>query len=97
MFGWHGQKNAEFTNFCEAQVLWDSVMAINLLAYHEKNPGTRIVVLAGGGHSWKPGIPRQIALRKDMAVTVFLPETQKLNRRNVSEQDTDFLWLFDFQ
>jgi len=92
VFGGHGSKNS-FTNFCEAQVLWDTVMAINILKYNELNPGTKIVALAGDGHSWKPGIPRQISLRKDLAMAVFLPESAKLTRRNVSLNDSDYLWL----
>jgi uncharacterized iron-regulated protein len=96
VFGWHGKKDDSFTNFCEAQVLWDTVMAINLLQFHEENSGTKLVVLAGDGHSWKPGIPRQIAMRKDLSMAVFLPETAKLHRRNVSLQDADYLWLLTF-
>jgi len=96
VFGWHGKKNDSFTNFCEAQVLWDTAMAINLLRFYEKDPTTKLVVLAGDGHSWKPGIPRQISQRKDLSMAVFLPETAKLHRRNVSEADTDYLWLLTF-
>jgi len=96
VFGWHGQKNDSFTNFCEAQVLWDTAMAINLLKFHEQAPETKVVVLAGDGHSWKPGIPRQISLRRDLSMAVFLPETAKMHRRNVSQEDTDYLWLLTF-
>jgi uncharacterized iron-regulated protein len=96
VFGWHGKKDASFSNFCEAQILWDTVMAINLLKFHGENPDTKLVVLAGNGHSWKPGIPRQISLRKDLRMAVFLPETTKLHRRNVSQKDTDYLWLLKF-
>ena len=96
VFGWHGKKNKSFTNFCEAQVLWDTVMAINLLKFQGKNPETKIIVLAGDGHSWKPGIPRQITLRKDLPMVVFLPESAKLHRRNVAPADTDYLWLLNF-
>jgi uncharacterized iron-regulated protein len=96
VFGWHGEKNNSFTNFCEAQVLWDTAMAINILKFHEQNHGTKLVVLAGDGHSWKPGIPRQISQRKDLTMAVFLPETAKLHRRNVMETDTDYLWLLTF-
>ena len=92
VFGGHGSKNS-FTNFCEAQVLWDTVMAINLLKYNEQNPEAKLVVLAGNGHSWKPGIPRQIAMRKNLAMAVFLPESPKLTRGNVSLNDSDYLWL----
>lgn len=96
VFGWHGKKNDSFTNFCEAQVLWDTIMAINLLKFYSLNPETKLVALAGDGHAWKPGIPRQIAQRKDLAMAVFLPETTKLHRRNVSKKDTDYLWLLQF-
>ena len=96
VFGWHGKNNDSFTNFCEAQVLWDTAMAINLLKFHEQDPATKLVVLAGDGHSWKPGIPRQISQRNDLSMAVFLPETAKLHRRNVSLGDTDYLWLLTF-
>ena len=96
VFGWHGGKKESFTNFCEAQVLWDTSMALNLIKFNERHPETKLVVLAGDGHSWKPGIPRQIALRKDMPMAVFLPESAKLDRRNVSQNDTDYLWLLNF-
>lgn len=93
VFGWHGKKNNSFTNFCEAQVLWDTVMAINILQYYLQDSGSKMVVLAGDGHAWKPGIPRQISSRKNLPISVFLPETSKLNRKNVSEEDADYLWL----
>jgi len=96
VFGWHGTEHNSFSNFCEAQVLWDTVMAVNLLKFNAQNPDTKLVVLAGDGHAWKPGIPRQIAVRKDMTVKVFLPETAKLHRRNATRQDTDYLWLLKF-
>ena len=95
VFGWHGKKNSSFNNFCEAQVLWDTIMAINVLKYSDLNPETKMVVLAGNGHSWKPGIPRQILLRKNLPITVFVPETTKLHRQNVSQADTDYLWLLE--
>jgi uncharacterized iron-regulated protein len=93
VFGWHGAKNTSFTNFCEAQVLWDTIMAINILKYAARNPGIKMVVMAGDGHSWKPGIPRQLSSRKKLDITVFVPETPKLNRHNASIKDTDYLWL----
>jgi len=96
VFGWHGHKNDSFSNFCEAQVLWDTIMAINLLKFHDRSPEAKLVVLAGDGHAWKPGIPRQISLRKDLPMAVLLHETAKLHRRNVSPKDADYLWLLKF-
>jgi uncharacterized iron-regulated protein len=95
VFGWHGRQDDSFTSFCEAQVLWDTIMAINALKFIGRNPGTKMVVLAGDGHAWKPGIPRQIQLRQDLPLTVFLPETVKLHRRNVTPKDADYLWLLE--
>ena len=96
VYGWHGRRNNSFANFCEAQVLWDTVMAVNILKFNARNPGTKLVVLAGEGHSWKPGIPYQVKSRKDLPITVFLPETAQLNRKNVTSDEADYLWLLKF-
>jgi uncharacterized iron-regulated protein len=93
VFGWHGTRNRSFSNFCEAQVLWDTIMAINILKYTAQNPDTKMVILAGDGHSWKPGIPRQLLSRRNLNIAVFVPETPSLSRKNVSVTDTDYLWL----
>ena len=37
-FGGHGHGKLNFTYFCEAQLVWDSAMAINSLEYLRKNP-----------------------------------------------------------
>jgi len=64
--GAHGHGNMDFTNFCEAQLLWDAAMAANLVDYHEANPERTVVVIAGSGHAWKQGIPRQLKMRSDI-------------------------------
>ena len=95
VYSWHGsRKEKSFANFCEAQVLWDTVMAINLLNFQKANPTLKVVVLAGGGHSWKPGIPAQVLERKSIPISVILPESPKLNRKNVDQADTDYLWVW---
>ena len=95
VYSWHGSKKEKsFANFCEAQVLWDTVMAINLLNFHKANPTLKLVVLAGGGHSWKPGIPAQVLERKSLPISVMLPESPKLNRKNADLTDTDYLWIW---
>lgn len=93
VFGWHGLQKDSFDSFCEAQILWDTVMAINIIKYYAGNNAAKMVVLAGDGHAWKPGIPRQVLSREHKAMTVFLPESVKLDRQNVSHEDTDYLWL----
>ncbi len=51
------EKNFDF--FYEAQVLWDESMAQNLDEFISKNPGYKVVVLAGAGHMmFGSGIPK---------------------------------------
>ena len=91
-------KSLQFLTFSRRLVLYTALglAAFFLLTGFSQQPGTKLVVLAGDGHSWKPGIPRQISLRKELPMAVFLPETAKLNRRNVLQTDTDYLWLLRF-
>jgi len=95
VYNWHSTKKSKsFANFCEAQVLWDTAMAINLLEFHEKNNDTTVVVLAGSTHAWKPGIPAQVLERKKVSTAIILPEDRDLHRRNVSVEETDYMWLW---
>lgn len=91
----HGEI-ANFANFCQAQLLWDRVMAGNLARFLQANPTHRIVVLAGNGHSWQHGIPAQLdsLLAEPISHRVLLPEAAgRLDRTNLTPQDTDYLWL----
>lgn len=82
-----------FEHFCEAQMVWDTAMAIYALEYLERNPGSRIVILAGSVHAWKRAIPRQIAtMRPDVTVSVILPaQGGKGNQERVTAEDADYL------
>lgn len=93
--GTHQGSRANFLNFCEAQLLWDKVMAQNLSSYIAANPGTTVVVLAGNGHSWKPGIPRQLEkLATGVSYRVLLPELPgRIQAGAVSAADCDYLLL----
>jgi len=84
-----------FEHFCEAQMVWDTAMAIYALEYLERNPGSRIVILAGSVHAWKRAIPRQIAtMRPDVTVSVILPaQGGKGDRERVTAEDADYLVL----
>src|SRR3989304_5760867 len=72
-FGGHEVKGMTFKSFCEAQMVWDNGMAHNAIEYMEKNPGRKMVVLAGGGHSWKRGMPAQIERLSGYKSGVLLP------------------------
>jgi uncharacterized iron-regulated protein len=90
----HGHGGMEFTNFCEAQLVWDTAMAWTLLRFLEKDPKATVVVIAGKGHSWKLGIPAQIKSRSTLPFRVILPEIPgRVERGNISMAEADYVWL----
>ena len=92
--GGHGGHGTHFLYFCEAQLLWDTIMAKNLVDFLGENPDYRVVVLAGSGHAWKFGIPRQMVDQADISYRVILPEIPgRIDRRNVNVKVADYLWL----
>jgi len=93
-FGAHAHGQLNFTYFCEAQLVWDNVMAVNVLDYLDKNPDTLMVVLTGTGHAQKDAMPRQIRKRSQAAYAVILPEVKgSLTPDTVSTRDADYLIL----
>lgn len=87
-------KDGQWENFCQAQILWDTAMAVKLLDFREKNPETTVVVLTGIAHAWVHGIPERIRLRSYLLCRVILPEVQgRLKEERVGVQDADYLWL----
>jgi uncharacterized iron-regulated protein len=90
-YGGHGE---QFLHFCEAQLLWDTMMARNLVEFLHGNPDYRVVVLAGSGHAWKFGIPRQMLEEAQISYRVLLPEvSNRVDRQNVTDEIADYLWL----
>jgi len=90
-YGGHGE---QYLHFCEAQLLWDTMMARNLVEFLQKNPDYRVVVLAGSGHAWKFGIPTQMLEQADISYRVLLPEvSSRVDRQSVTTDITDYLWL----
>lgn len=74
-FGGHAHGNLNFEYFCEAQLVWDSVMAIHARDWLAAHPDRVMVILAGAGHAHKLGIPAQLGqVAPDLSVTVILPE-----------------------
>ncbi|MFO8082987.1 MAG: ChaN family lipoprotein [Desulfobacterales bacterium] len=91
-FGDHAHGNLNFNNFCEAQLVWDNIMAIHALEYLNANSDTVMVLLTGNGHALKPGIPAQIKNRSDLPHAVILPETPGyITSENITIEDADFL------
>jgi uncharacterized iron-regulated protein len=90
----HFHSQNTFSHFCEAQMLWDSVMAQNLLAYLRAHPGRTVVVLAGAGHAWKFGIPNRIREQSDFSFRVILPEIPgRITAENITPAEGDYLLI----
>jgi uncharacterized iron-regulated protein len=90
----HGHGGLDFVKFCEAQLVWDTVMAWELLDYLERKPQSTVVVIAGRGHSWQRGIPAQIRRRSKVGLRVILPEIPgRVGRGMMSEDEADYVWL----
>lgn len=87
-------KDKQWEHFCQAQVLWDTAMAVRLLAYREAHPGTTVVVLTGVGHAWAHGIPERIRARSYLLCRVILPDVQgRMKQGRLGPEDADYLWL----
>ena len=93
-FGGHGHGNMNFTYFCEAQMVWDTAMAVNTLAYLEKEPDAVVVLLAGAGHVRKGAIPRQIRERSQIPHAVILPKIDgMIDKETINIKDADYIML----
>lgn len=86
----HGKNGKEFVHFCEAQLIWDKVMAWHLVDYLRKNPGTTVVVLAGTVHAWKKGIPEQIKKQSSLSYKVILPWNAETNSEFIGPGYADY-------
>lgn len=90
--GKHDLQGSGFENFCEAQLLWDQVMAGNLHEYLVAQPNKTVIVLAGSGHSWKYGIPAQLRKKGESRWRVILPETLgQAGKDMLTASDADYL------
>jgi len=90
----HELRGKSFIHFCEAQMIWDKVMAWNLAKYLTHNPATTVVVLAGTGHAWKRGIPEQLRRQYEFSYKVVLPEVpDRINISTITTEDADYILL----
>jgi uncharacterized iron-regulated protein len=92
--GSHLEDPNQFRFFCEAQMVWDSVMARHLAAWLERHPDTLVVVLAGSAHAWRYGLPEQLSRRLQIPYRILLPEVpRRIDRSNTSKAEADYLLL----
>lgn len=98
VIGQKGGSKALFNRFCEAQVVWDSAMAVNAIDYLKANPDTVMVILAGNFHAWNRGIPHQVELRTGgkLKTRAILPSSDTIFfNYDVVIQDADYVWWFE--
>lgn len=92
VYGGFFHRDSQFLNFCEAQMVWDAVMAKNLIQYLDRTPGRTVVVLAGTGHAWKFGIPEQIRRHLNIPYRVVLPEIPgRIDLSTITPREADYL------
>lgn len=92
--GAHGHGGMDFNRFCEAQLVWDSAMAMHAVDYLKQHSDTVMVILAGSGHARKLGIPTQLHKRIDWPYVVVLPETKGIfDATRLTIQDADYILL----
>jgi uncharacterized iron-regulated protein len=90
--GSHLGHGKNFSNFCEAQTVRNSGMAIHLARDLKSHPKRKIIVLTGILHAVKYAIPDQLERNGSrLSYTVILPETPAFNRDNTSAQEADYL------
>jgi len=90
--GSHLGQGKVFSNFCEAQTVRNSGMAIHLARYLKSHPKRKVVGLTGILHAVKYAIPDQLErYGSKLSYTVILPETPAFNRDNTSSQEADYL------
>lgn len=70
-----GKEEKDFESFLQAQVIWDETMAESIDRYLRKEPGRRMVVVAGGGHViYGSGIPKRTFRRNGLPYTIILTD-----------------------
>lgn len=95
-YGAHGHGNMNFNRFCEAQLVWDTAMAVYAIDYLKHHPDTVLVILAGSGHARKLGMPSQLHKRTAEPYVVVLPETIGIfDADTITAKDADFIVLAD--
>ena len=95
VFDEHPDYPGEFEDFLRGQLTWDESMAESAAQYLDKNPESRLLILAGSGHiMYGSGIPNRIKRRIDVEqVSILLSE----DLLPVSENIADFLVLSEQQ
>jgi len=87
----HEANGKIFANFCAAQAVRNSGMAMAIVNGRKKHPGRKIVVLAGTWHAVKHGVPESVASFSSLGSKVILFEIPELNLKNATADITDYM------
>ena len=91
-YGGHGHGDMNFERFCEAQLVWDTTMAIHANIYASQHADRTVVILTGSGHARKQGIPAQLKKLDAPASTVILPWSEAMD---ITTEEADYIFIFD--
>jgi uncharacterized iron-regulated protein len=89
----HVAKGKSFAFFCEAQALRNNGMAWNMSRFLLKNPGRKMVTIAGFWHTVKSGAPAKLAEYGKQTYKVILPEMAEFGPENATPGEADYLVL----
>ncbi len=95
VLGAHGGGKV-FERFCEAQLVWDTAMAVHALDYLQRQDAPDVmVVLTGSIHAWKLAMPAQATrLDEDVTQRVVLPFTSgRVEPGAIDPADADYILL----
>lgn len=93
-YGAHAHGSMDFENFCEAQLVWDSAMAVRAVDFLKAHPDYLIVIITGVGHAWKGGIPKQLEDLSVSSYSVILPEIAgDVEQGGLDRKDADYIFL----
>ncbi len=89
----HGDANTNsFKGFLQAQALWDETMAESITNYLQKNPDTKMIVIAGAGHVYKDSaIPLRVRRRMPEIRQSVLISDNGMDTGRVLGKQVDYL------
>jgi uncharacterized iron-regulated protein len=87
----HDIRIKSFRYFCEAQMLWNKVMAWHLAGYLQRFPARDVLVIAGTGHAMKQGIPAELDGYVTVQVSVIMADSPAFPLREMTHGDTDYV------
>ena len=87
----HEANGKMFANFCAAQAVRNSGMAMAIANDQQRHPGRKIVVLAGTWHAVKHGVPESLASFSSLAFKVILAAIPELGLKDTTAAIADYM------